>query len=69
MKALELIELLQEQIEVHGEDLEVLVAEQPSWPLVNRIANVWTDDEPVVWLATSAHEHNGSPYAPREAWQ
>lgn len=32
MLATELIEILQDAIEMHGEDLEVKLAEQPSWP-------------------------------------
>ena len=68
MKVRELIEMLEELLEeAEVEDAEVLLAQQPNWPLA------FTLREPTfcrgkVWLPEGYHPSD-SPYAPRDAWE
>jgi len=51
-------------------ELKVAVALQPNWPLAAKIANFKTinDENPIVWIATTQTDINGSPYAPKGVW-
>lgn len=45
MNIMELIAMLEEQAEMYGEDIEVKIAEQPSWPFQNEIDAVVVSDQ------------------------
>lgn len=78
VKLSELVEALQNSLDDNG-DREVLVAQQPSYPLAARIVSVCDpeygdvemsgEDADVLWIATSEiGTYDRSPYAPRAAW-
>jgi hypothetical protein len=69
----ELIEELQAIVESDEElgEAEVQLATQPNYPLAFAIDTVTADhcgDAPVVWIAEGGHPREGSPYAPKHAW-
>lgn len=74
MRISELIEDLRDALDANG-DREVMIAQQPSWPLAARLVQVYDpaddvaeddkiDDDAVLWLATA----ESGDYAPRRAW-
>ncbi len=80
MKLSELIEDLQACLDDSG-DREVLVAQQPGWPLAANVVQVYDpayddeqamsdEDAEAVWIATAevTSSHARSPYAPQVAW-
>jgi hypothetical protein len=69
MTVQELIELLEELAEEVGEDAEVRVATQPSWPLRHELAEVTAVEGRVFLAASDGHPYGESPYAPRAAWE
>jgi hypothetical protein len=74
LKLTDLIDLLDGQLEEHG-DIEVLIASQPSYPLAHSLGAVTAlpfsagSTEPALWLAAGDHPTDRSPYAPTEAWE
>jgi hypothetical protein len=67
------IQELVEEAECLGldpDELKVAVALQPNWPLAAKITNfkIINDENPIVWVATTQTDINGSPYAPKEVW-
>lgn len=52
------------------DELKVAVALQPNWPLAAKITNfkIINEENPIVWVATTQTDINGSPYAPKEVW-
>lgn len=79
MKLSELIEDLTAALEDNG-DREVLIAQQPSWPLAATVVQVYDpaydaeptmsdEDAEALWIATAeVSRYDRSPYAPRVAW-
>lgn len=73
----ELLEELQMMAEEHGDDVEVRIAYQPSYPLaadldavtlVKNEQGVHRKDK-IVWLAASTSVgYSENPYAPSQAW-
>jgi hypothetical protein len=64
----ELIDVLEEIAQEHGDELPVRFASQPSYPLAHSIANVAVVGERV-WLAEGERGWNEDPYAPKAAWE
>jgi hypothetical protein len=52
-----------------GEDAEVRVATQPTWPLRFELAEVTAVEGRVFLSASDGHPDGESPYAPRSAWR
>lgn len=79
MKLSELIEDLTAALDDNG-DREVLIAQQPSWPLAATVVQVYDpaydaeptmsdEDAEALWIATAeVSRYDRSPYAPRVAW-
>jgi len=80
MTVQDLIDLLEQ----YPAEAEVRLAHQPNWPLAFNVLGVWsaaedgTDDEEfdadgpgadAVWIVEGEHPHDGSPYAPRDAFE
>jgi hypothetical protein len=76
MKISELIDQLTEVMEQAGEDAEILVHYQQSYPLLGTIANVRSmltqekgENECVVAIAIGDAPYNRNPYGTTRAWQ
>jgi hypothetical protein len=65
----ELIEALEELLEEAGvEDADIMLAQQPQWPLALTVGSP-TFVKGKVWIPEGYHPYNDSPYAPRDAWE
>lgn len=68
MKVKEMIELLEELLEsADVEDADLMLAQQPSWPLAFH-PGAPTFLKGKVWIPESGSSYD-SPYAPRAAWE
>lgn len=66
MKINEFIAELQHLAEYCGEDADVMMAEQPSWPLQHHVATLTLVGN-TIYIA-EGHSPYDAPYAPRAAW-
>ena len=66
MKIAELIEELEHLAEYAGEEVKVMIATQPNWPLQSFIATVTLVGD-TIYIA-EGHQPYSDPYAPRAAW-
>jgi hypothetical protein len=67
MKIRELIAELEHLAEYTDEDADVMMAQQPNWPLQSHIATV-TLVGTTIYIA-EGHSPYDAPYAPRAAWE
>lgn len=78
MKLNDLKEIIDGLVEDGHGDREILVAEQPQYPLAALFTGVYVEnedeaedfgEEPAIWLVSGANTNNRNPYAvPRDAW-
>jgi len=66
MKINELIAELEHLAEYAGDDAEVMLAHQPSWPLQSNVGATTLVGN-VIYIAEGSSPHY-APYAPRAAW-
>ena len=75
----ELIGQLQELVDGGHGDYQVLAVYQPNYPLQEKVAGVWFDDEPenededenenkFIYIVVDGHQNGVSPYGPRAAF-